>query len=108
MRPDQRGSADRISDGSASARCGRGGKLHPSSNNQRAPRVAPPAIHGRLILASALVRSDWPADAKRVVREVRMLDAGLTLGRFAQAQPYRDETVIARIVEDLRTAGLPG
>ena len=36
-----------------------------------------------------------------------MLDPGLTLGRFAQAQPYRDETVIARIVQDLRTAGLP-
>jgi hypothetical protein len=41
----------------------------------------------RLILASALVRSDWPADAKRQVREVRMLDPGLTLGRFAQASP---------------------
>jgi len=71
------------------------------------PRVAPPAIQGRLILASALVRSGWRADAKRVVREARMLDSGLTLGSFAQAQPYRDEKVIARIADDLRAAGLP-
>ena len=71
------------------------------------PRIAPSAIQGRLILASALVRSGWLIDAKRVVREVRMLDPGLALGRFAQAQPYRDEKVIARIVDDLRAAGLP-
>jgi hypothetical protein len=71
------------------------------------PRIAPPAIHGRLILASALVRSSWLADAKRVVREVRMLDPRLALGRFARAQPYRDQKIIACIVDDLRAAGLP-
>jgi hypothetical protein len=60
-----------------------------------------------LILTSALVRSGWLADARRVVGEVRKLDPALTLTRYAQAQPFRDESVVARIAADLRAAGLP-
>lgn len=74
---------------------------------REALRIAPSAVHGRLILTSALVRSGWLADARRVVGEVRKLDPALTLTRYAQAQPFRDEGVVARIAADLRAAGLP-
>lgn len=74
---------------------------------REALRVAPAAVHGRLILASALVRSGWVADARRVAGEVTRLAPALTPTGYAQAQPYRDERMVSRIVSDLRAAGLP-
>lgn len=70
-------------------------------------RILPAATEGRLVLASALVRSGWLADARRVAREARELDGNLTLGRWASSQPYRDADVLARVIDDLRTAGVP-
>jgi len=70
-------------------------------------RIAPPAMQGRLVLASALARAGWLADARRVVREARVLDANLTLARWAASQPYRDADVLAGITDDLRRSGVP-
>jgi adenylate cyclase len=70
-------------------------------------RVAPSSVNGRLVLASALVRCGWLADARRVGREVLMLDKDFSLSRYAEAQPYRDRAILDRIVEDLSKAGLP-
>ena len=39
------------------------------------PCIAPLAMHGRLVLASALARAGWLADARCVVHEARVLDA---------------------------------
>lgn len=71
------------------------------------PRIAPSAMQGRLVLASALVRSDWLADARRVVRDARVLDANLTLGQWAASQPYRNTDALADIIDGLRKAGVP-
>jgi len=71
------------------------------------PRIAPSATQGRLVLASALVRSDWLADARRVVSDSRILDANLSLGRWAASQPYRNAAVLADIIDDLRRSGVP-
>jgi TolB-like protein len=70
-------------------------------------RIMPSAIQGRLVLASALVRSRWLADARRVVGEARELDKNLTLGRWGSSQPYRDASVLAGAIDDLRRAGIP-
>jgi adenylate cyclase len=69
-------------------------------------RIMPSAIQGRLVLASALVRSRWLVDARRVVAEARALDGKLTLERWASSQPYRDAADLAAVVDDLRAAGL--
>ncbi len=71
-------------------------------------RVMPTTVQGRLILASAVARSDWLADARRIAREVRELDADFTLGRWVPSQPYRDANMLAGVVDDLRKAGIPG
>ena len=71
------------------------------------PRIAPSTTQGRLVLASALVRSDWLADARRVVSDSRMLDANLSLRRWAASQPYRNAAVLADIIDDLRRSGVP-
>ncbi len=70
-------------------------------------RIAPSALQGRLILASALGRNGWPADARRVARDARVLDPNLSLGRWALSQPYRNANVLAGIVDDLRRLGVP-
>lgn len=70
-------------------------------------RVMPSAIQGRLALASALVRSGWLAEARRIAGEARELDTHLTLERWGSSQPYRDTNVLAGVVDDLRRAGIP-
>ena len=70
-------------------------------------RIMPSAIQGRLVLASALVRSGWLADARRIANEARELDTNLTLERWASSQPYRHADVLAGVIDDLRTAGIP-
>lgn len=71
------------------------------------PRIAPSTMQGRLVLASALVRSGWLADARRVAREARVLDGKLTLDRWAASQPYRDAGTLAGVADDLRKSGIP-
>lgn len=70
-------------------------------------RIAPSTVNGRLVLASALVRGGWLADARRIAREVMELERSFALSRYAKNQPYRDTGTLARLVEDLRRAGLP-
>lgn len=70
-------------------------------------RIAPAAVHGRLVLTSILVRTGWLADARRVARDVLTLDKNFSRSRYAAAQPYRDPGVPMRIADDLGKAGLP-
>jgi DNA-binding winged helix-turn-helix (wHTH) protein/TolB-like protein len=70
-------------------------------------RIVPAATEARLVLASALVRSGWLADARRVAGEANELDAKLTLERWAPSQPYRDRDTLAAVMDDLFRAGIP-
>ncbi len=74
---------------------------------QEGLRIAPQSINCRLILASALMRGGWSADAQRVAREVIGLEAGFSLARHAAREPYRDQAVLDRLIGELRSAGLP-
>lgn len=74
---------------------------------QEGLRIAPQAINCRLILASALVRGGWPADAQRIAREVASLAPDFSLARDAGREPYRDQAVLDRVMGELRSAGLP-
>jgi adenylate cyclase len=70
-------------------------------------RITPATLNGRLVLASALVRCGWIADARRVAAEVRELDANLTLGKWASSQPYREAAKLASVLDDLGRLGIP-
>ncbi len=70
-------------------------------------RIAPASLHGRLLLASALVRGAWLSEARGIAREVADDEPGFSSTRFAQALPYRDKATIARIAEELTMIGLP-
>jgi len=74
---------------------------------QEGIRLAPKSGNGRVLLASALVRGGWPDEARRVARQLREIDAGFSVARYAARQPFRDPAVILRIAEELKTAGLP-
>jgi tetratricopeptide (TPR) repeat protein len=71
------------------------------------PRLAPSSMQGRFVLASALVRTGWLAEARYVVNDARRVDANLSLRRWATSQPYRNPADLEAIVEDLRRAGVP-
>jgi TolB-like protein len=70
-------------------------------------RILPQSINCRLILASALARGGWTADAQRVARDLVGLEPTFSLARHAANAPYRDAAVLERIVGELRSAGLP-
>lgn len=74
---------------------------------QEGLRIAPQAVNCRLILASALVRGGWLVDAGHVAREIASLAPGFSLARHAAQEPYRDPSVLERVIDELRTAGLP-
>jgi TolB-like protein/Tfp pilus assembly protein PilF len=74
---------------------------------QEGLRIAPQAVNCRLILASALVRGGWVADARRIAGEVAGVAPDFSLARHAAQEPYRDQAVLDRVVGELRSAGLP-
>jgi len=74
---------------------------------QEGLRIAPQSINCRLILASALVRGGWPAEAERIVHEVVNLAPEFSLAQHAAREPYRDQAVLDRVMGELRSVGLP-
>ncbi len=74
---------------------------------QEGLRIAPQSINSRLILASVLMRGGWPADAERIAREVTSIAPEFSLSRHAAQEPYRDQAVLDRVLDELRSAGLP-
>ncbi|MDH3286314.1 MAG: hypothetical protein OEP48_01105 [Betaproteobacteria bacterium] len=74
---------------------------------QEGLRLAPQSVSGRLLLISSLVRGGWPNEARRVARQLPEIDAGFSVAQYLARQPFRDPTVIERIAEDLKLAGLP-
>jgi tetratricopeptide (TPR) repeat protein len=70
-------------------------------------RIAPQSTNTRLVLASALMRGGWTADAQRVAREIVELEPAFSLARHAAQEPYREQAVLDRVVDELRSAGLP-
>ena len=69
-------------------------------------RLAPGSVQGRVILASSLVRAGSLAEARRVGAEISSGDETFSISRFKELQVFRDESVVSRLIEDLRAAGL--
>jgi tetratricopeptide (TPR) repeat protein len=69
-------------------------------------RIAPQSLTARMILISALVRSDWLDDARRAASEVVTIDPQFSISRYLNA-PYRDPAMVDRLRHDFRCAGLP-
>ena len=74
---------------------------------QEGLRIAPQSINCRLILASALMRGGWQADAESIAREVVGLAPDFSLAQHVAREPYRDQAVLDRVLGELRSAGLP-
>lgn len=74
---------------------------------QEGVRLAPKSVNGRVVLASALVRGGWPDEARRVARQILEIDAGFSVAQYAARQPFRDPSVIERVAEELKSAGMP-
>lgn len=73
---------------------------------REAVRISPQSLTARMILISALVRSGWVGDARRVAGEVVALDPKFSVASYLHA-PYQDPTVLDRLREDFQRAGLP-
>jgi class 3 adenylate cyclase/tetratricopeptide (TPR) repeat protein len=61
----------------------------------------------RIVLTSAYAELGRHDLAKDTAAEIRRVDPSFSIAQFADAQPYRDTSVLAKLVSDLRSAGLP-
>ena len=69
-------------------------------------RLSPGSVQGRVILASSMVRAGSFAEARRVGAEISSVDETFSISRFEELQVFRDESVVDRLIADLRAAGL--
>ena len=69
--------------------------------------LAPDSVDARVVLAASLVETGRPEAAQQAALEIKSIDPRLTLARFAASRPYRDPSVLKRLLDSLRGAGLP-
>jgi TolB-like protein len=69
--------------------------------------LAPDSVDARVVLSASLVESGRVEAAQQAALEMLSIDPRLTLARFAASRPYRDSSVLKRLVSSLRSAGLP-
>ena len=81
---------------------------HAIAAAREAVRLTPNSIHGRLILASALVRAGHVEEGQRLAQDVRAREPKFDLKAYVNAQPYRDRATLQKIEDDLLRAGLRG
>jgi TolB-like protein/Flp pilus assembly protein TadD len=74
---------------------------------REALRLKPDDLDARLILIDAYQSAGRHARAREIAQEVLTIDPSFSLARWSTAQPYREPAILERIVESLRTAGLP-
>jgi len=64
-------------------------------------------IYARLTLAMTLAEVGRVNEARAQAQEVTRIEPDFSIGTYINSQTYRDEKVIARMVDGLRGAGLP-
>ena len=74
---------------------------------KEALRLNPGDRDGQIVLASACAMSGWMEVAREIAGSLLETDPGFTLSAYATTQPYADPETLAKIVVELRTAGLP-
>jgi class 3 adenylate cyclase/TolB-like protein len=90
------------------AACRAKGELEPAATaSSQALESSPGDIANRLILVSSYVGMGRMELASEAALEVRRLEPSFSIGRFTQAQPYRNGKFPSELASDLRAAGLP-
>jgi len=60
------------------------------------------------VFAAALAASDRAEEAREIAARLLAIEPGVTLSEYQRTrQPFRDERIRARLIRDLRAAGLP-
>ena len=74
---------------------------------KEALRLNPGDRDAHVILASACAASGWMDVAREIAGTIVESDPDFALSSYTTTQPYSDPETLAKIVADLRTAGLP-
>jgi adenylate cyclase len=70
-------------------------------------RLSPNDRDARLVLCSDYSLVGQRQQAQRIGQEIIAIEPTLSLAKYAESQPYRDEETLRRLVDSLREAGLP-
>ena len=68
--------------------------------------LTPDNLEAHVILAAALAASGHAAEARPTRQEILRINADFAVDDFARRQPFKDPSVLAGLVADLREAGL--
>ncbi len=74
---------------------------------REALRLKPDDLDARFVLIGAYQSAGRNARAREIAQEVLAIQPGFSLTKWSTTQPYREPATLERIVESLRTAGLP-
>jgi adenylate cyclase len=68
--------------------------------------LAPDSVDARVVLLASYVATGRLDAAREVAREILSIDPAFTRARFVASQPYREASVLARLDDALREAGI--
>jgi adenylate cyclase len=74
---------------------------------RRAIEINAADVEARHVLCTALMRGQTAESATAVAREIGEIAPQVSLSTYAEAQPYKDEKHLHRLVEELHAAGVP-
>ena len=77
------------------------------STAKQALELNPGDLANRIVLTSAYVGLGQRDLAEETAAEIKRIDPSFSLAQFANAQPYRNNSLLEKFVSDLRSAGLP-
>ena len=73
---------------------------------RRAIQQLPDNLEAQIMLLAALTAQGRTGEAREALEEIRLVQKELSLDEFAASQPYRDPTVLERLLDELRVGGL--
>jgi tetratricopeptide (TPR) repeat protein len=77
------------------------------STAKQALELNPHDLANHIVLTSAYLALGLRDLAEEAAAEIKRMDPSFSVAQFAQAQPYRDTTLLKKFVSDLHAAGLP-
>jgi tetratricopeptide (TPR) repeat protein len=75
---------------------------------REALRLKPDDLDARFVLIGAYQSAGRHERAREIAQEVLAIQPDFSLTEWSARQPYREPATLKRVVESLRTAGLPG
>ena len=74
---------------------------------KQALELNPKDLANRIVLTSAYVELGLRDLAEETAADIKRVDPSFSVAQFANAQPYRNNSLLEKFVSDLRSAGLP-